>query len=121
MNRIMIKGIRQFAIIASSEESVVFYKRLGFKETNRIDRSYDIVVNLAGFDMELILFIDPNHPARAKEPENIGIRNMAFQVDDLESVINEFDCGPVLEDWFGRKYCFTNDPDGLPIEFYEQK
>ena len=121
MNRIMIKGIRQFAIIASSEKSIAFYNRLGFAESGRIDRGYDKVILMSGYEMELVIFIDPNHPARANDPENLGLRNLALQVDDLENVIKEFECGPVTEDWFGRKYCFTNDPDGLPIEFYEQK
>lgn len=115
----MIKGVKQFSIIASSEESVKFYNRLGFIEIGRIDRNYDKVVIMSGFDMELVLFIDPNHPGRADDPENLGLRNLALQVDDLGNVVKEFDCSPVTEDWFGRKYCSTNDPDGLPVIFYE--
>ena len=59
------------------------------------------------------------HPKRDENPENLGVRFFSLRVDNIESVNNEFDCGPVMEDWFGKKYCFTTDPDGLPIEFHE--
>lgn len=44
---------------------------------------------------------------------------MALRVDDIEYMRNEFDCGPIMKDWFGKKYCYAADPDGLPIEFHE--
>ncbi len=37
-------GLDHIALIVSSEESLSFYKKLGFKETKRIERSYDTVV-----------------------------------------------------------------------------
>ena len=37
-------GLDHIAIIVSSEESLRFYERLGFKESKIIDRSYDTVV-----------------------------------------------------------------------------
>ena len=115
----MIESVHHISIIVSSEESVSFYKRLGFVEKKRIERDYDTVVLLDGHGFELGLFIDPTHPERATDPENIGLRHMAFRVDDIEKIEKEFDCGPVMTDWFGKKYRFTADPDGLPIEFCE--
>lgn len=36
-----------------------------------------------------MLFVDPKHPARAMMPENLGLRNLAFKVDQLESSMKE--------------------------------
>ena len=115
----MITGFHHFAIIASSEESIVFYRKLGFLEISRINRSYDTVVVLEGYGLEIEVFIDPRHPARPCNPECLGIRHLALHVDDVEKIAQEFDCGPIQKDWFDEKYCFTQDPDGLTIEFHE--
>ena len=115
----MIIGIHHFSIIVSSESSVAFYERLGFNETNRIVRDYDTVVLLDGFGIELVLFIDPNHPTRKTDTEFMGIRNLSLHVDNIDRIVEKFECGPIKEDWFGKKYCVTSDPDDLPIEFHE--
>ena len=115
----MIKGFDHVAIISSSEESVEFYKRLGFRETFRKERKYDTIVNLEVEGIKLEIFIDANHPARATDPENMGLRHLALSVDDIEYMRNAFDCGPIMNDWFGKKYCYATDPDGLTIEFHE--
>lgn len=69
--------------------------------------------------MQIEMFIDANHPKRATDPENMGLRHFALKVDDIEKIREEFDCGPMMTDWFGNRYCNTNDPDGLPVEFVE--
>ncbi len=71
----MIKGFDHVAIISSSEESVEFYKRLGFREMLRKVRKYDTVVILKTEGIQLEMFIDANHPARATDPENMGLRH----------------------------------------------
>lgn len=115
----MITGINHIAVILSSEESVEFYKKIGFQEVFRKERKNDTVVILECQGIRLEIFVDSNHPARATNPENIGLRHLAFEVNDLEKVRNELTCGPILKDWFGWNYCFTTDPDGLQIEFLE--
>ena len=115
----MIQGIHHIAIIASSEKSVAFYEELGFQESFRKVRAYDTVVLMEGHGMELEIFIDPKHPARATNPENLGVRHIAFRVDDLEEMVEVFDCQPIMTDWKGIRYTYTSDPDGLPIEFHE--
>lgn len=113
-----IKGIHHFAVIVSSEDSVDFYKRLGFVEAFRKKREYDTVVLMEGFEIEVELFIDPNHPQRSK-PEPMGLRHLAFHVDSCDQMEKEFDCGPIMKDWVGRNYCFATDPDGNTVEFHE--
>ena len=82
--RVDAMGLHHIAIICSSEESLDFYKRLGFKEIFRKTRSYDLVVLMEGQDTRLEIFIDPNHPRRATDPETLGVRHIAIKVDDLD-------------------------------------
>ena len=117
----MVKGIEHISIISRSEKSVEFYSRLGFKEFLRKERQYDTVVILKRDSIQLVIFIDANHPQRATDSENLGLRNLYFEVDDLEEIRKEFDCGSIMKDWFGQKYCLTLDPDGVPIGFLEKE
>ena len=117
----MIQGIHHFAIIASSEESIHFYEKLGFRETYRRERKYDTVVLLNGHGMQIEMFVDPNHPERATNPENMGLRHLALKVDNIEETVAELglEIGPIMNDWVGVRFAFTADPDGLPIELHE--
>ena len=117
----MIAGIHHFSIIAASEESVEFYKKLGFEEKKRIERGHDIVVLLNGHGLWVEIFIDPRHPERATKPENRGIRNISLKVDDVEKTVVELglEAGEILTDWIGERYCFVRDPDGLPVQLHE--
>lgn len=117
----MIQGIHHFAIIASSEASVDFYKKLGFQEIFRKERKYDAVVLLGGYGMQIEMLVDPNHPDRASNPENMGLRYLALRVDNIEDTVKELDLeiGPIMNDWVGVRFAFTADPDGLPIELHE--
>lgn len=115
----MITGVHGFSMIVSSEESVSFYKQLGFAETFRKIRNYDTVVLMTGYGLKLALFIDPNHPQRVYSPESLGLRHLTLQVESCDEMRKQFDCGQILKDWFGVSYCYTADPDGLPIQFHE--
>jgi len=126
----MIKGLQHISMIVSSEKSVAFYEMLGFREKFRKERGYDTVVALEGFDIKLLLFVDPKHPARATDPENIGFRNLVLHVDNLEITIEEIkkvaeesnlhvEFGPILKDWHDSRLVFLKDPDGLPIGLHE--
>ena len=74
----MITGFHHFALIASSEASADFYKKLGFSECFRKERGYDTVILLSGHGIEVEMFIDPKHPTRAANPENLGLRHVAL-------------------------------------------
>ena len=115
----MISGLRFVSIIASSEKSVAFYEKLGFSVILRKERSYDTVVIMEGYGVQIQLFIDPDHPKRAMNPENLGFRSLSLKVENLDEIRKLFDCSEVMIDWFGNRYCCTQDPDGLPIQFCE--
>ena len=108
------------ALIVSKEENLAFYKKLGFIEKNRIERGYDTVVFMENNSIVLEIFIDPNHPARITNPEAFGLRHIAFVVESLEEVMRDVECEEIRTDWFGRRFTFTKDPDGQPIELKEK-
>ena len=109
------------ALIVSKEENLAFYEKLGFIEKNRIERGYDTVVFMECDGLLLEVFIDPNHPARVSGPEALGLRHIAFVVESLEEVMRDVECDEIRTDWFGRRFTFTKDPDGQPIELKEKK
>lgn len=108
------------ALIVSKEENLAFYKKLGFIEKNRIERGYDTVVFMENNSIVLEIFIDSNHPARVTNPEAMGLRHIAFVVESLEEVMRDVECEEIRTDWFGRRFTFTKDPDGQPIELKEK-
>lgn len=115
----MIRGLDHMAIIVSSIDSLKFYEKLGFREVKRIERSYDTVVYMKCENVVLEIFVDPNHPKRLSNPEAIGLRHIAFKVNNLDEIMDVIECEEVRMDWFGRRFTFTKDPDGLPIELKE--
>lgn len=126
----MIMGLQHIAMIVSSERSIDFYKCLGFEETYRKNRGYDLVVILEGNGFKLLLFIDPKHPKRATNPENLGLRNFSLKVDNLEKTMEELkqkakdaeinmEFGTVCKDWLEERFVFIKDPDGFPIGLHE--
>lgn len=116
----MILGIHHFSIIASSEESVKFYEKLGFKVERRIERGYDTVVLMSGYGIGLEVFVDPRHPGRPS-PEPLGLRNISLRVDDMEKTIEELglEKAEINTDWSGNRYCLITDPDGNSVQLCE--
>lgn len=112
-------GLDHIALIVSSEKSLRFYEKLGFKEIKRIERSYDMVIFMGCGQIILEIFIDPNHPEHITNPEAKGVRHIAFSVENLEEIMEIVECGEVKTDWFGKRFVFTKDPDGQPIELKE--
>ena len=123
----MISGFHHVAMIVSGEESVKFYESLGFNEAFRKERDYDTIVLMKGNGIELELFVDPRHPKRAEDPENLGLRHVAYTIEgSLEECISDLkekgiiDFGSIMTDWVGKRFCFIKDPDGVPVELREK-
>ena len=126
-----INKIHHIAIIASDYEmSKKFYTEiLGFKivrEVYRAEReSYKLDLEVNGF-YAIELFSFPNPPQRNSRPEATGLRHLAFEVDDIEKTIEYLDSKNVVsetirvDEFTGKRFTFINDPDNLPIEFYEK-
>lgn len=117
------------AIWASDYDATIrFYvQQLGLpviRENKRPERG-DCKLDLRAGDGELEIFIAPGHPARVSNPEALGLRHLAFRVEDCEAAVRELnrrgiETEPVRTDEFsGGKFTFFRDPDGLPLELHE--
>lgn len=122
--------IHHIAIICSDYEvSKKFYTDiLGLnilREVYREERqSYKL--DLAIDDHYVIeLFSFPDPPKRPSQPEACGLRHLAFSVENVyekrkELIQKGLDCEEIRTDEFtGKEFFFTQDPDQLPLEFYE--
>lgn len=122
--------LHHIAIICSNYEvSKTFYTEvLGLRilrEVYRKERqSYKLDLAI-GNHYVIELFSFPNPPARPSQPEACGLRHLAFAVEDVEEKRNELiqkglACEAIRTDEFtGKNFFFTQDPDRLPLEFYE--
>jgi glyoxylase I family protein len=125
-----LKNIHHIAIICSDyERSKHFYTDiLGLAilaEHYRKERnSYklDLALNKQ-YVIELFSFPDP--PKRPSRPEAVGLRHLAFQVEDIEEATNFLHAKGIqteplrVDEFTGKRFTFFEDPDGLPLEFYE--
>jgi len=79
-----------------------------------------------GDGTQIELFSFPQPPARLSRPEACGLRHLAFAVDDLDERIRHLrshgiEVEPVrIDELTGQRFTFFTDPDGLPLELYEQ-
>ncbi len=128
---LQINRIHHVAIICSDyQKSKHFYTEiLGFKIVNEYYRAerQSYKLDLSVNDLyQIELFSFPNPPTRTSRPEACGLRHIAFEVNKInetrEELIKEnIDCEEVRIDEFTNKaFFFIEDPDGLPIEFYEK-
>lgn len=125
-----LKSVHHIAIICSDyQKSKRFYTEvLGFDIDREVYReardSYKLDLSLGGhYCIELFSF--PNPPARPSRPEALGLRHIAFVVDNIEEAVDHFQSKGVetepirIDEFTNKKFTFFSDPDHLPIELYE--
>lgn len=126
-----LNRIHHLAVICSDYAvSKDFYvNKLGLtvvQEVYRAERqSYKLDLAVNGlYQIELFSFPDP--PKRASQPEARGLRHLAFAVTDLQQAVGELNrhgiaCEPIrIDEHTGKRFTFFQDPDGLPLELYEE-
>lgn len=128
-----IKAIHHIAILTDKdnyEASKHFYTTvLGFeiiRETYRKERdSYKLDLAIAGkYQIELFSF--PDFRPRGSYPEAKGLRHLAFAVDNIEDAVTELRAKGIateavrIDELTGQKFVFFNDPNGQPLELYEE-
>ena len=116
-------------IVGNYDRSKKFYTEvLGFTilDENYREERESFKLDLAGpGGMRLEIFSFPNAPLRASRPEACGLRHLAFRVENLDTEIRRLvDVGIVVEavrvdEYTGKRFAFFADPDGLPLELYE--
>lgn len=128
---IHINRVHHIAIICSDyERSLDFYKRvLGFTvlAEHYREESKGYKTDLAlGNEYVIELFSFPSPPARPSHPEAVGLRHLAFEVNDINKAITELESHGVAHEavrtdvYTGKHFVFFQDPDGLPLELYER-
>lgn len=127
----MLEKVHHIAIICSDyPKSKAFYTTiLGLqivKETFREKRqSFKLDLALNG-EYIIELFSFPNPPKRSSRPEAVGLRHLAFEVENLEQVIKHIASHGVIAEAIRidedtqKRFTFIANPDDLPIEFYEK-
>lgn len=122
--------IHHIAIIAADyARSRRFYTEvLGLRVIREVHRearqSWKLDLAL-GEQYVIELFSFPNPPKRLSHPEATGLRHLAFAVADIEATVRHLTAHGVasepirVDELTGRRFTFIEDPDGLPLEFYE--
>lgn len=131
MAALRLGPLHHVAVICTDyERSKRFYTQvLGLavvRETLRAERSsYKLDLALPGGGaVELFSFPDP--PPRPTRPEAAGLRHLAFSVADLDAAVAALGAQGVavepvrVDGTTGQRFTFFADPDGLPLELYEQ-
>ena len=124
-------AIHHIAIIGSDyARSRRFYVDiLGFAVLNEVYRAErdSWKCDLAVGDAQIELFSFPNPPPRPSRPEACGLRHLAFAVSYLDAEVARLEshgvaCEPVrVDEYTDRRFTFFADPDGLPLELYEDR
>lgn len=114
--------------VSDLQRAKEFYaQKLGFavvRENARQDKG-DVKLDLRLGDMELELFCAGGHPPRPTYPEALGLRHLAFRVENIDEAVGWLeDIGietePVrLDPYTGKRMTFFFDPDGQPLELHE--
>ena len=104
-----------------------YIDKLGFELYREVYRpeQRDYLRMLRKGDTVLELFVKPDAPARVTNPEAMGLRHLAFHVEDIVSVVAwlngmGIETEPIRVDAVnGGRFTFFKDPDGLPLELHE--
>jgi glyoxylase I family protein len=125
-----IKRVHHIAIIASDyERSKRFYVDVVGctldAEYFRAERDSWMGKLALNGEYILELFSFPDTPPRQSGPEALGLRHLAFEVDDVpaaraELLVLGVECEELRSDPnTGKAMFFFRDPDGLPLEIYQ--
>ena len=126
----MVLGKQHHIAVISSDwaKAREFYiEKLGFQMIREVYRPAqdDYLRMLRQGETTLELFIRPDAPQRVNNPEAMGLRHLAFRVEDAVAAaawLNSrgIETEPIREDLVnGGKFTFFKDPDGLPLEIHE--
>lgn len=123
--------LHHIAIITSDyQKGKAFYcDILGFSVIREIYReerkSFKTDLALNGeYLIELFSFENP--PKRLSYPEACGLRHLSFLVDDIHAQKQKLSAQGIaceeirIDPYTEKEFFFIQDPDGLPIEFYQR-
>ena len=124
-----LKKQHHIAVICSdyAKAKEFYIEKLGFALEKEFYRpaSNDYLRMLRLGETVIELFIRPDAPARVNNPEAMGLRHLAFRVEDAVAAaawLNSMgiETEPIRVDPYnGGRFTFFKDPDGLPLELHE--
>ena len=125
----MLGKQHHIAIICSdyARAKEFYIDKLGFQMIREVFRpdQQDHLWMLRQGEITLELFIRSDAPQRVTDPEALGLRHLAFHVENVEAGekwLNSLGIPtePIREDKINGGRClFFRDPDGLPLELHE--
>ena len=127
----MLNALHHVALICTDyDRSRRFYVDLlgldVIREVYREERqSWKADLRIGSCQLELFSF--PAPAARPSYPEATGLRHLAFTVPELEPVIARLEAAGVavepvrIDPYMDQRFTFFSDPDGLPLELYEER
>lgn len=125
----MLRAVHHVAIIVSDyARSRAFYVdtlELPIIRENYREEQKNWKLDVQIGNCELEIFSGPDAPARPNYPEALGLRHLAFAVENVGETVRWLaekgvTCEPVRIDGItGRPMTFFKDPDGLPLEIHE--
>lgn len=77
-------------------------------------------------NMHLELFTFPDAPKRSSYPEALGLRHIAFEVENFNEISDRLNKLQIpfeeirIDPETGKRFTFLADPDNLPVELYEK-
>lgn len=117
-------------VVKDRDDTINFYKYLGFKHIKTIDRPNDQVGIIKKDNMTIELMQLPKGDETYREPRknsDIGFRHIGFHVDNLDEAFEklkdkiQFDGSPVHSAGRGnRKLLFFKDPNGVELHFIQE-
>lgn len=124
-----LHAVHHVAILVSDyQASRHFYvDQLGFtvlRENFRPEKN-DWKLDLILDGVELEIFSAPAAPPRPDRPEALGLRHLAFRVEDVEREAAALNAKGIptepirMDPYSHRRFTFFRDPDGLPLELHE--
>jgi glyoxylase I family protein len=127
----MLHRIHHVAIICTDyvKAKQFYVETLGLKvlaEHYREERkSYKLDLQLPdGSQIELFSFENP--ALRPSYPEARGLRHLAFEVENVDQTKRELEAKGItvepirVDEYTNKRFTFFADPDGLPLELYEE-
>ena len=125
----MLNKTHHIAIICSDyQRSREFYvEKLGFSVIREVwrEEKQDYLTMLQNGNVVLELFTKSDAPARPTQPEALGLRHLAFHVENAEEAAawlnaRGVETEPIHTDPVnGGRMTFFRDPDDLPLELHE--
>ncbi|MDQ0857045.1 VOC family protein [Bacillus sp. V2I10] len=125
-----IRKVHHVAVICTDYAlSKDFYvNKLGFEIIHKFYRaerdSYKLDLAV-GDHTQIELFSFPSPPERPSRSEAAGLRHLAFSIENIHETVSHLnelgiETEPIRVDPFTKRlFTFFQDPDGLPLELYE--